>query len=283
MFSDLDASLKNILTVGAAPARLRTADIAFDPPDKDYKPTQPTLNLFLYEIGENRELRDPTHHLSPSINGYVSIRPPFRVDCAYRVTSWSTKTGAVKTAEEHELLAVALTWLARFAVIDESFLSGALKSPRQPYPVTTTVAQVRDGENLGHFWSALGTPPRACFSLTATVAVQPFDEVETFPHVEEIGPEDSRPRVRIQHSSLTEPALAGRVLDHTLAGVSGVTVLDLASGATATTEINGRYVITGLEFGDHLLRVSVPGRADLEHPAHYTAHDQIHNIILPNP
>ena len=58
MFDDLDASLAALLADGAAPPEVRTADVSFAMPDKDYQPGQPTLNLFLHEVQENRALRD---------------------------------------------------------------------------------------------------------------------------------------------------------------------------------------------------------------------------------
>ena len=58
MFDDLDASLAALLADGAAPPEVRAADVNFAAPDKDFTPGQPTLDLFLHEVQENRALRD---------------------------------------------------------------------------------------------------------------------------------------------------------------------------------------------------------------------------------
>jgi hypothetical protein len=57
MIRDLDDTLKAILDDPASPTELRNADVSFEAPDKSFAPAQATVNLFLYEVKENRELR----------------------------------------------------------------------------------------------------------------------------------------------------------------------------------------------------------------------------------
>jgi hypothetical protein len=38
---------------------IKEADVSFETPDKNYTPSQSTLNLFLQDVKENRELRNP--------------------------------------------------------------------------------------------------------------------------------------------------------------------------------------------------------------------------------
>ena len=54
-----------MLDDAAAPADLRAADVSFDTPDKDFKPAQATVNLFLHEVIENRALRDEARVIGP--------------------------------------------------------------------------------------------------------------------------------------------------------------------------------------------------------------------------
>lgn len=272
MFSDLDATLQAMLTGPTAPAELRAVAVAFETPDKDYRPALTTLNFFLHDVGENRALRDPADLLARTPDGYRSSPPVLRVDCTYLVTVWSAETLALRIEEEHRLLALALTWLARFAVIDASLLRGALKVPPQPYPVTTSVAQTREGQSMGQFWSALGIPPRPAFSLAVTVTLQPFDDGPTYPAVDS---------VHVQSGSVTQPALAGRVLDHALVPVAAATVVELATGRQVTTGPGGEFAFAGLDFGSHTLRVRVTGQADVDADLSYDPQRQIHNLILP--
>lgn len=186
MFQDLDTTLKAMLSDAAAPADVRNADISFVTPDKDYKPTQATLNLFLHDVAENRLLRDnaPVRELAGTT--YSVRQPPLRLDCTYLATAWSANTAGLKTQDEHRLLGLALTWLSRFPVVEDRFLQGTLKTPPQPYPLAVSIAQVREGQSMGQFWSALGVPPRPAFSVTVTVAATTSDTVDTYPAVQEV-------------------------------------------------------------------------------------------------
>ena len=138
------------------------ADISFDTPDKDFTPTQATLNLFLHEVAENRGLRDEARVIERTGNDLHQRLPPLRLDCTYLITAWSVQAGGLKAQEEHHVLGLALICGERFPVIDDRFLQGALKTPAQPYPLATTVAQTREGQTMGQFWSALGVSPPAC-------------------------------------------------------------------------------------------------------------------------
>lgn len=273
MFDDLDATLHGLLADSAAPAALHAATIDFATPDREYKPSQPTLNLFLHDVGENRALRDQAPWRTGDQTIVTSAPPALRVDCTYLITGWSNKTGGVKTAEEHRLLALALTWLGRFPVIADNLLKGSLANPPQPYPVCTFVAQTQEGQQMGHFWSALGIAPRPAFSLTVTLTLQPFDKVETFPVARDF---------RVQTGFRNDPRLAGRVLDNTLAPVPGA-VVTADGNASVTAGPGGDFKFDGLSFGRHALRARAPDLLEVERVVTYSEEDQIHNLIMTRP
>jgi hypothetical protein len=274
MFQDLDATLKAVLSDATAPADLRNAEVSFITPDKDYKPTLSTVNLFLHDVAENRSLRDNAPVRDLAGHKYSVRRPPLRVDCTYLATAWSANTAGMKTQDEHRLLGLALTWLSRFPVVDERFLQGALKTPPQPFPLPVEVAQVKEGQGMGQFWSALGVAPRPAFSLTVTVAATLFDDVEEFPAVEEV----------LVHSTLPiRRTLAGRVLDHDLTPLGAAKVSVQGTGREATAGPTGAFSFEGLEFGHYTLRVQVINHAELLAAIDYVALGQIHDVILPAP
>ncbi len=274
MFQDLDATLRNILRDPAAPAEVRAADVSFDTPDKDFTPTHATISLFLYEVGENRALRDDTP-LTERINGtYVSRRPPLRVDCTYLVTTWSARTGGQKVEEEHQLLGLALLWLSRFPEVETRFLHGSLVDPPQLYPLPATVARTSEGQGMGHFWSALGVAPRPAFSLAVTVGLQVSDRVDEYAPVQAI---------QLETTSPMNPALVGRVLDPALEPVPAAQVTVVETGQQVAAGPSGRFTFTGLEFGEYTLRVQVTDHPDVRSTVSYTAHSQVHNVIVPNP
>ena len=271
MFNDLDATLKALLDDAAAPADLRAADVSFDTPDKDYKPAQATVNLFLHEVAENRMLRDEARVTARVGDRYTARLPGLRVDCTYLVTAWSAQAGGLKAAEEHRLLGLALQWLSRFPVVDERFLRGALSTPPQPYPLPAVVAQTQEGRSNGEFWSALGVPPRVAFSVTVTVTVEPFDQVEESAAVREI---------RIAGTVVPHAALAGRVLDRTLAPVPAAAITVVETGTRTTSEANGEFAVPGLEFGAYTLKVKPAGQPAEQVAVTYAADHQLHTVVL---
>jgi len=278
MFQDLDATLRALLSDPAAPADLRAADVSFDTPDRGYQPAQATLNFFLHEVVENRELRDEARVMTRTETGYTSRLPSLRLDCGYLVTAWSSRTAGSRAQEEHHLLGLALLWLSRFPVIDDRYLQGALKTPAQPYPVPTVVARTRESPGMGEFWSALGISPRPGFPLTVTISVDPFDQVEPYPEVRAI---------EVHGTRLDDPVLAGRVVDEELEPVPGATVTLVDRGGspvgTRTTGERGQFAFPDVEFATYTLRVQAGGRPDHETSVSYAPDRQIHNVILPGP
>ncbi|HVQ93800.1 MAG TPA: DUF4255 domain-containing protein [Mycobacteriales bacterium] len=172
MFDDLDLSLQQLLADPAAPAPIRDADVSFETPARDYAPPRPTLNLFLHQVREHRTLREPAPIVDRSGPSVLRRKPPMRVECGYLVTAWSDLTAgsAVRVAQEHRLLGLALAWLAGFGTIPARHLQGLLAGQEFPPPVL--VAGPRPAEDdPGQFWTALGVPPRPALSLSATVAL----------------------------------------------------------------------------------------------------------------
>jgi Pvc16 N-terminal domain/Carboxypeptidase regulatory-like domain len=275
VFDDLDASLAAVLADAAAPAEVHSADVTFTVPDKDFAPGQPTLDLFLHEVQENRDLRDDqpvTQHLSGG--GWTSTRAPMRVDCTYLVTAWSPKAGGLRAAEEHRLLGLTLLWLGRFPVIPDSYLQGSLANPAQPFPLSTLVAQTREGQSMGEFWTALGIAPRPAFSLTVTVALQPFPDAGTFPDVT---------AVQVRTALLPDPALQGRVFDPALAAVAGASVQLVEAGQSVTADQQGGFSFADVPFGAYTLAVQAAGHPDTTRHVDYEQDAQVHDVILTGP
>ena len=79
MLHDLDTTLKAILDDTSAPKLVLDADVSFDRPSDSYTPATTTINLFLYDMRENTELRS-SEPIIESRNGVASIRrPPLRM------------------------------------------------------------------------------------------------------------------------------------------------------------------------------------------------------------
>lgn len=171
MFQDLDLTLENLLHDSQAPAELKGAEVIFETPIKNYgTQTIADINLFLYEVKENRALRDPVPFVTQGNNEYTKKMPPLRVDCSYLVTTWSEDDKQKQIVSyEHMLLGKTLAWLSSFPTIPETYLAGGLSG--QIYAPPTMVAQLDGGRNMGEFWTALGIPPRPYFNLVVTITM----------------------------------------------------------------------------------------------------------------
>ncbi|GAB3258502.1 Pvc16 family protein [Kineosporia babensis] len=246
MFDDLDASLAALLSDPAAPPELRSASLAFETPGRDYRPGQPTLNLFLHDVSENRALRDPARLPAGAGEAWSLRMPDLRMECTYLLTAWSPGNGAQQAAQEHRLIGLALRWLGRFAVLEEKFLRGSLAEPAQPYPLPIVLAGAQEGRSNAEFWNALGIAPRVALSLSVTVGVSPFDEIEVLPAVQ---------HVHLRPTSLTHPELSGQVLDADLTPVADAAVTLTPGGETASTGKDGGFTLPGVAFGEYTLKV----------------------------
>ncbi len=265
MFQDLDKTLQAIFEDPAAPPALRDADVSFETPDKNYTPNQATLNLFLHEIKENRDLRDP-EPIQVFENGIYTRRlPPLRVACSYLVTGWSSQTGALRVAEEHQLLGQALGWLSGFDPIPQPYWRGTLSD--QPYPPPTMVAQMEGAKSLGEFWNALGIAPRPAFTLQVTVALALAVE-------HPLGPETISHETRLGltgHPLHSAFLIGGRVraADSNAPLAAAITIKEL--GRTVQTDQSGRYRFSGLASGNYTLQAAAAGFASADMPAEVPA------------
>jgi hypothetical protein len=168
MLHDLDKTLRQLLETELAQFG-STITISFAPPDETFAPGELAVNLFLYDIQENRELRRTETLVERQGNGQVvKRRPPARVDCSYLVTAW-----AGSAEDEHKLLGAVIQALLRHPTLPAEFLQGGLAGQKPPLPVTAL--QPGRLQSLGEFWQAMGGKPRAALHYTVTLAV-PLDQ-----------------------------------------------------------------------------------------------------------
>ncbi len=185
MLDDLDKTLFELLKQGLPSGVVQQVSISFAPPDDSFPPSSvslPAIDLFLYDIRENRELRSREWEVERRSDGTgVKKRPPVRVDCSYLVTAWPSKASSTPVYDEHMLLGEVLKVLLRYPTIPDEVLQGTLKGqdPRMP-AVTIQPGQL---QSIGEFWQALGGKPKAALNYTVTIALEPFEPEETGPLV----------------------------------------------------------------------------------------------------
>ena len=170
MFQLIDTTLSNLLKAELQiPAPFY---VYFMTPDRDFPGANslPALNLFLFSIQENRDLRATNSIAQRRPNGAVSLpAPPVRVDCHYLVTAYSnvSETNPEAPFEEHQMLGEAMRVLYRYADIPPQYwASPAISVEGLPLYTETALPTTREmGVDL---WQSQGQKPRACFHYKVT-------------------------------------------------------------------------------------------------------------------
>jgi hypothetical protein len=148
--------------------------ISFATPDADFPPakvTTPAVNLFLYDVRENRELRCNAWEVERDSAGTaIKRRPPVRVDCSYLVTAWASDTSTTPAQDEHHLLGEVMKVLLRHQTLPAQVLQGDLGQQEPPLPAITL--QPGRLQSVGEFWQALGGKPKAALNYTITIGVE---------------------------------------------------------------------------------------------------------------
>ncbi len=257
MIRDLTLTLKTILTQAGLPDELRAAHLSFERPSEPFGPSETTLNVYLYDIRENLELRQNEPVLERD-NGTVILRkPPLRVSCSYLITAWPAVVGEELALQEHRLLSQALQVLSRYPSIPRNLLQGSLRE-QDPLPVMTVQP---DGlKNPAEFWTALGNRLRPSLTLTVALAMETLAP-ETFPMViteevrlgERISPEEEK----IKPSTLAGWfRIGGKVAGSDQRPVPGAIAVLVEINRTAVTDGEGRFSIGPIPAGTYTLRVT---------------------------
>ena len=181
MIDDLDRTVEELLTRELAPLLVEQVDISFAAPDSEFPPssvTLPAIDLFLYDVRENMELRNTQWIVERKTDGTaIRTRSPVRVDCSYLITAWSSESSTTRALDEHRLLSEVMKVLLRHPTIPEVLLQGSLRGQEPPLPATTL--QPGRLQSVGEFWQALGGKPKAALNYTVTIGVVPERAIET--------------------------------------------------------------------------------------------------------
>ena len=155
------------------PTLAEQVQISFATPDDNFPPqsvTLPAINLFLYDIRENLELRsNEIYHDRRSDGTATKSKAPVRVDFSYLVTAWPSESVHDPAEDEHQLLGEVMLVLLRYRKIPEEVLHGVLKEQNPALP--TSSLQPGRLQSLGEFWQALGGKPKAALNYQVTVSV----------------------------------------------------------------------------------------------------------------
>jgi hypothetical protein len=163
ILTDLQTALKRVIYERG---RIDPADIeiAFEAPIRSWvgARTGPTIDLFLYDIQENTDLRKGGME-SGRANGRGQLRmPPRRFDLTYLVSVLSTEV-----TDEHLVLWRLLLTMLKHPILPEELLPESLK--QADVPITCKLELPDGAPKPVEIWSALEQPPRPSIGLVVTV------------------------------------------------------------------------------------------------------------------
>lgn len=204
MINDLDSTLEQLLKRELPASLVGQVAISFAAPDDKFPPqsvTLPAIDMFLYDVRENRELRSNEWIVARQSNGAVTQqRAPVRVDCSYLITAWPSDTSPNPAKDEHMLLGEVMMVLLRHPVIPAAVLQGSLKEQEPSLPAVTL--QPGRLQSLGEFWQALGGKPKAALNYTVTIGVEPSREGDLGVAVTDFGVEIEEDAKGVNRGSL---------------------------------------------------------------------------------
>lgn len=257
MISELDESIRRLLVTQAGfdPAEI---DIRFEIPDREWAATisKPTVNCYLYDIHENRQLRGTDWYVErEGLNGSRARRAPWRIDIAYLITAW---TKAVE--DEHRLLWHVLATLFRHPIIPTELLQGALIDTEVEIP--TSVGQPEGTlRSPGEFWSALDNKLKPSLNYIVTL---PLD-----PEMDRLAPLVFSTEVRTEPLTFDPPPgtanISGIVRGNGGEAIAAARVFFVGTNQTVTTDREGRYAFRAVPLGHHAIAIAVPGQRPREH------------------
>ncbi|MFC1892705.1 Pvc16 family protein [Chloroflexota bacterium] len=253
MISDLDGSIKELLTKKGLldPAEV---DIKFEMPNREWSASisKPTVNIYLYDMRENHQLRGTEWVVTKDENGKVTKKKnPSRVDISYIITVWTNDI-----ADEHRLLWNVLLTLFRYPELPEEVLSGQLVG--QSYRIKAVSVQP-DGlfNNPADFWSALDNEIKPSISYVLTL---PLDTEIAFTapvvrtKIIDYKPPDADAERLVQVAGMVHEA--GKPAQ----GIPEAKVVAKEAGMTSVTDDQGRYSFPKISPGKHTFQVLVSGK-----------------------
>jgi hypothetical protein len=234
---------------------LAAADIVFDRPLDPFTPAKTTIDLFLYDIRENLDLRLNEVTTTKVGNQVITHPAALRLACSYLVTAWPVG-GTDLPLQEQRLLSEVLVVLSHYPIIPSIFLFGSMVGQDPSLPM---VALHPDAlKNLAEFWSSLGSKLKASLTVTVTISVPIFSDIAGFPVTAQT--------IGVRQGAATETLIeaGGQVVNLASQPVVGafVDILNLSSVPVAqqqTSDSNGQYVFTQINAGNYQLRAVAVG------------------------
>lgn len=281
MIDDLDEALR-LLFIRELPIKNSEVNVEFDQPKREWsaRVSQPTLNIFLYDVQENTRLRYKERQTT-LVNSHVAVQrmTPVRIDLRYILTAW-----AAEPEDEHRLLTRSMLVLFRTPELPEDLLPESLRS--QPAPIPLETAQPGELQNLTDLWSVLDNEMKPAVAFTVTLAINPYAPVTTplvrsrelrtyqvtgrpLPAAGEAAEQPPVELVPVAPAGVDELwTIGGRICGDRPLSDLALTLIE--RGMPVPLLENGRFTIGQLRAGVYTLEVTVKGeKPDSSNPRRY--------------
>lgn len=246
---DIHSSLRRLISDygGISPLEV---DIRFEAPTKEWitRLTRPTINLFLFDLHENTELRQNNFETTRANGQGIRRLPPRRINLQYMVSALTTEVD-----DAHRLLWRTLVTLLKYPELPLELLPDDVVHLQTP--LTARVTEPEDGTKLLSIWGSLGADPRPALSYIVTVpldielAIQsPLTLTRRTSYINVDAP-DGTPDMRIDISGVVR----GRDAEP-LAGVQ--VVVEGGSPTAGITDGDGWFALRRVPTGTVRLRAS---------------------------
>jgi uncharacterized protein DUF4255/carboxypeptidase family protein len=219
------------------------------------------LNIYLYEIRENRNFRRAEwDQIALPDRTVVLSQPPVYLDCHYLISAWSSAEDSEMTTpvlDEHQTLSEAIRVLLRNPDVIPAALGIGNGVVFKNAHVYLTVAPPEPPRVLNDFWSTMQLPWRPAVMLVVTAPLDLLLDSAPSPIVTTL----------IQRFALIGSAVVEQLIDiggfvvKAIDGsaIAGATVNWVDEGQTVTTDSQGRYLFVGMVPGVHSFSASAPG------------------------
>jgi hypothetical protein len=253
VISELDETIKQLL-IKKGSIDAASVDINFETPKREWSASisRPTVNIYLYDIRENHELRGTEWFIGKGTDGRPSRKKnASRIDLSYLITVWATDIG-----DEHRLLWHVLQTLFRHPIVPEDVLVGELA--KQDYPIETKTAQP-DGlfSSPSDFWAALDNEIKPSFNFVVTVPMDleiKFTAPEVRSAIIKVKPPDGEAEVMVQVAGVVHKSGKPDQL------VTDAVMVAREAGMTTRSDNLGRYSFSGMPEGKHTIEVIIKGK-----------------------
>jgi hypothetical protein len=257
MIAELDETIKQLL-IKKGHIESKEIDISFDIPDREWSASlsRPTVNLYLYDVRENHNLRGTEWIIEKNGNGQaIKRKNAKRIDLSYLVTVWTHNT-----EDQHNLLWQIMLTLFQFPTIPQDMLRGKLAE--QQYLVITSTAQP-DGllNNPSDFWAALDNEIKPSFNYIATLPMDldiAFTSTTVSTRSFSMKPPDAEAEQMIGITGIVHlKGKPGEVIPE-------ATVVAQQAGMTSLTNSQGQYAFSRIPAGKQTILVILPDKGTRE-------------------